>query len=129
MLKKMSVGAALAVLYSTAMANPAPTQVTDCTNGCTVIACNAETCAVNVYGEKGWHIAATYKNPSPKREAGEARYELWPSTAGKAPPPGNVVLAPSDANNQRAKVCKATASDDCSIYTVSVDGAVKVGKI
>lgn len=126
-MNRFTFGAAFAVLLSPALAVADESQVTDCTEGCTVITCDAAKCAVNVFDKRVWHIAATYGVPTPNEEPRQARYE-WKGSPEDSPAPSTAVVASTDANNQLAKVCNASARSECTIYRISVDGAVELSE-
>lgn len=126
-MNRFTFGAAFAVLLSPALAVADASQVTDCTEGCTVITCDAAKCAVNVFDKKVWHVAATYEAPTPNEEPRQARYERKGSPED-TPAPSTAVVATTDANNQLAKVCSPTAGSECTIYKISVDGAFELSE-
>jgi hypothetical protein len=106
-----------------------PASITDCSRGCTIVTCDTSTCAINIFEESRWSIAATYPTPSslkegarnaaPVRKQRESGARTLPSSPAEA-----FVLAPTSAEHQYAKVCASKEADKCAIYSVGVKGAL-----
>jgi hypothetical protein len=110
---KIGLGLLLTGLVAAAGAfAPAPARAAeshDCTDGCYIITCNLEICAVWRCDDLGCRLLNTfYRNFE----------EISPNRTGKRSAP----VAPDIAH---ARVCPADKA--CEVYELSVDGAVHLG--
>ncbi|WP_290887768.1 hypothetical protein [Arenimonas sp.] len=110
---KIGPGLLLAGLVAAAAAlTPAPAraaQTHDCTDGCYIITCNLEVCAVWRCDDLGCRLLNTfYRNFE----------DISPNRAGKR-------AAPVAADIAHARVCPA--DKPCELYELSVEGAVHLG--
>lgn len=124
-------GASFAQQSPIPASNAVASEMTDCSQGCTIITCDQTNCAVNVFDSAGWSISANYPTPSSLKSATNrshpVRQELATAQKGNAASAssgGELVLSPTSAELQYAKVCKADADNACSFYTVGVKGAM-----
>ena len=112
-------------LQSSAQTNPTPPgtgPVTNCSNGCTVITCNATTCTVNYCDYSGCRVVGEYPRPTqPQNILGSTN----PVAASSKHAPGST-LSPTDARLQLVTAC-SSANGDCRVYAVKPEGSSFVG--
>ena len=93
------------------------TPVVECSAGCSVVACTAQTCTVNYCDGKGCRAVQRY--PRPARS--EATTAAMPVAAVDEPR-----TAPTDAPLQFATACSDTAGD-CRMFVVTPEGSRLIG--